>query len=165
MDKIPPLALLLHSFPEAALVGALSLIFVNLKPRMPKAVLFGALSACTSYLVRQFPWRVGTHLIVVTVINAILLSRIYDLSLKKALFGFVPALTVLVLAEQFFALQILTNTTLTYEIIMAPENGLLRVLVAMPQMLFLALLVFAGFRYRRLEPGGYVYVRNHRKYR
>jgi len=148
MEKIPLFSLFFHSFPEAVLLGAAGLVIIGVRPRFHKAVVFGAVSAAASYVIRQLPLPVGAHTLLLIPISIAVLTFLYKLPLKKAAYAVILALIILIIAEAAFATLVLSGTPLTLEIIMAPENAFLRVLVAIPQMLTLFLVFTVGYHLR-----------------
>lgn len=153
MEKIPPLALLLHSFPEAILVSTVSVVLMGIRPYLGKAAAFGAVQAVTAYFVRQLPLPFGLHTLLYIFAGAVYLVFLYKLPFRKALLAMVAALLLLILAEGIVITMLLKHTLLTLDVILAPENALLRVLVALPQMLFLAAVAYVAYlaRGKRLE--------------
>lgn len=151
MEKIPPLVLLFHSFPEAVLLGLAGLVLVGVKPKFEKAIYYGILQTVVAYFIRQLNVPLGTHTLLLIPCVTFFLSRLNEIRIKKALVAALLGLILVTFAEGFFVSLVLNHTTLTLESIMAPENALLRVLVATPQMLFLGMVAFASYRLRRFH--------------
>ena len=151
MEKIPLLALLFHSFPEAVLLGMAGLVLVGVKPKLDKAIYYGILQTIATFFIRQLDLPLGAHTLLLIPCSTIILFKLYDVRIRKALVATLLGLILVIIAESFFVSLILANTSLTLETIMAPGNALLRILVATPQMLFLSLAGFIGYRVRRFH--------------
>lgn len=153
MEKIPLLALVLHSYPEAILVSVAGMILIGVKPKPGIALVYGIIQTATAYFVRQLPIATGMHLLLLILTSSVYLARLYRMPLRKSLSAVVLGILLLVIAETVVVTLLTSQTTLSPEIIMAPENALLRVLVALPQMLILAIAAYLGWRIR----GGELY--------
>ena len=150
-EKIPFIALLFHSFPEAMILGSAGLIFLGVKPTWGKVVIYGIASAFGAYVLRQFGLQFAFLLMSLSTFNILILLLLFRLSLRKAIAAIVLATFLLLVFEGIALTVILQNTPLTSEMIIAPENAVLRVLVALPQMLLLATSAYIAYRLRGLH--------------
>jgi hypothetical protein len=162
MEKLPPIVMLFHAFPEALLIGVAGLIFVGIRPRSGKAILFGVAHIATAYLISQLPGVTGLHLVLLIVAGSLYLFRLYRLPYSKALGAMFLAFILLLVAESSFESLIVTHTTLTTAIIQAPGNELLQVLVALPQMLTLMIAAYLAYVARGKHVEDYRPVRRYR---
>ncbi|MDW7650109.1 MAG: hypothetical protein SCK29_05020 [Bacillota bacterium] len=154
MEKVPFLALLFHSFPESVFLGVAGLLFVGVRPRLDRAILFGIVQAVSAYAVRLLDLPLGYHTMILVVLASVYTSLLYGIRFRKSLVALILSFLLLIIAEAFFVTLVLNYTTLTVETIMAPENAMIRVLVALPQILTLALASFAAWRIRGFHLSG-----------
>ncbi len=160
MDKIPFSAIVLYAVPEGMLHGTLGLSLVAVRPRFKVILAYGTLFAATAYLVRQAPVFPGIHTLVITVFNSLYLFALNRMPYRKALLAVILALAVLIFAELLFTPVALSFFALSYEQVAA--NPWLRVLVTLPQQMFLALSALVAYRMRGFHRSGYRHVRSYR---
>jgi hypothetical protein len=162
MDKIPFIALLLYAAPEGMLHGTLGLSLVAVRPRFKTIFVYGILFAATAYLARQAPVLPGIHTLIIAVCASLYLTLLYRITWKKAFLAVILGLVFLLLGEMLFTPIVLSFTGLAVEEVAA--DPWLRVLVTLPQQLFLALSALVAYRLRGFHRHRYQYIKSYRSW-
>ncbi|EEG78044.1 hypothetical protein [Dethiobacter alkaliphilus] len=160
-ETIPLIALIFHSFPEAVAMALAGLIIIGVRPQFGKVLIYGALSALSSYFLRQLGLDFLILLLTLSGLNVIFLFFLFRLSVVKAVSAVIVATFLLLVFEGLMLSIILQNTPLTVEMIMAPENAVLRVLVALPQINLLAATAYIAYLLRGMQSDSYSSIRTY----
>ena len=146
MDKMSLVTLLFLALPEGMLSFSIGLILMNVKPVLKKVLIFGFCFVITAFIVRSLPMMPGIHSILIVVLCSFYVVPIFRISYLKAFSAAVLAFIFVVLGESLFLPHIHRIAELTFEETMVDDR--LRLLVTLPQQLFLALVAFISYRLR-----------------
>ncbi len=145
MDKLSLPTLLLISFPDAILLGLLSLAFLGIKPRLRLILLIGSIQAIVSGLVRLLPFPFGVHVLLELAILSLLLFSIMRIPYILALLAALLSTIIFGIVEALIAPVLLTITGLSFTYVY--DNSLLRFAFFVPEALALGLIILFLWRF------------------
>jgi len=141
MDQMPLLALLLQSVPESILLISLGLCVVGRRLLIGKIIPLAFLSSVISWLVRQLPLPFGVHTLIGVLVLFAGFVLVFRIDPLKALFAtFFPMASLA--AVEVALLPLLTRAVGLSGFQEAWGNPWLRIVLAWPELLILALLLW-----------------------
>ncbi|MBS4030178.1 MAG: hypothetical protein KGZ63_01960 [Clostridiales bacterium] len=146
MDKMPLITLLLLAIPEGMLLASVGLTLMGIRPRFQTILSVSILYSISAFIIRKLPLSFGYHSIFIFILMSIYLCYFFKVSYKESIAAAFLGFVFLVAAESLFLPLITTGLSITYEMILG--NSWLRILVSIPQQLFL-LTVFLVAYYLR----------------
>ncbi len=160
MDTMPLIVLLLYAVPEGMLSSTVGLSLVGVRPQLKKMLLLGILFGIAAYLARRFSPMQGLHPVIITLCVSFFLTFLYGIAYKKALLASILAFVFVVLGELLFIPVVLSFSGLERQEVL--QNSMLRILVTLPQQLFLAVIALAIYRIRGFHLDKYRYIRSYK---
>ncbi|MCL5289496.1 MAG: hypothetical protein ACOY35_09975 [Bacillota bacterium] len=146
MDKMPIIALLLHSFPESVIIVSLGIALLAEKISLPRVIIIGLLSAVICFFIREIPLPYGFHTVSGVLILTILIYSIHRIRFKVAFAAAMIAITSLITSQLIITSLTLYVTGLTVSEVL--KNSFLRVIIPIPELLFLAMVTYIVIKYR-----------------
>ncbi|MDQ0286681.1 hypothetical protein J2Z49_001795 [Desulfofundulus luciae] len=140
MDKMPLLALIFQSIPESVIILALGLTLMGIELKWQRIIPAAVLSSLCSYFVRELPIPYGVHTLIGIVVIAVLVIMFFKtpvpVAISVAMIGIVTLITVEILIWPVIIL--LTGKTMPQ----IWHSQTLRILLAIPELILLALITF-----------------------
>jgi hypothetical protein len=139
---------------ETSAVTALSVVFVGKRLEWKSIFTIGFIIAVAMYLIRLLPLAFGIHLIIATVILAILLNMYQKIRFSRCLLAALAAVLFLAVFETIGVFLLSSITGISFEQVM--EDSTLKSIFGLPHILLLFLLAMVLSRWhrgRRLKRG------------
>ncbi len=146
MDTMPLITLLLVAFPEGMLLAAVGLTLIGIKPQLKTTIYLSLLFAISAFFARKLPLPMGAHSIIILILFSIHIFLVCNISYKKALIAAFLSFLFVVAAEILFMPLIISVFPVTLEMILS--DPWLRILVAIPQKLFMLIIFIISYRAR-----------------
>ncbi len=162
MDTIPLIVLLFYAVPEGMLSSTVGLSLVGVRPQVKKMLMFGILFGITAYLARRFSPMQGIHPVIITLCVSVFLTFLFGIAYKKALYASILSFVFVALGELLFTPVVLSFSGLEMQEVL--QNSMLRILVTLPQQLFLAVIAIVSYRIRGFHLDKYRYIRSYKSW-
>lgn len=146
MDTMSLITLILLAIPEGMLIASIGLTLIGIRPRLQTILYTSLLFTISAFIVRKLPLSFGYHSIILIILMSLYLRSFYNTNYKKSIAAALLGFFFLVAAESLFLPLIMSGLSITLEMIL--DNSWLRILVSLPQQLFL-LAVFLVAYYLR----------------
>lgn len=146
MSNFPFYLVFCQSLPEMALVTALGMILIGLRPGWKNVLKIALIGAVASYCIRMLPLPPGVNVLIQVPVLIVLIVYCCKIDLFAAALAVLLGLIVLSVAEGIFNALTFKLSGITCE--QAYADPLLRVLFPLPEYIFLAFLTFITNRYR-----------------
>ncbi|SHE59825.1 hypothetical protein SAMN02745218_00563 [Desulfofundulus australicus DSM 11792] len=140
MDKMPLIALIFQSIPESILILTLGLTLMGVEIKWQRIIPAAVISSLCSYFVRELPIPYGVHTLIGIIAIAVLVHIFFKTSIPIAICVAMIGIVILATVEMLLCplLLFLMGKTIT-EIW---ESKTLRILLAIPELIVLALITF-----------------------
>ncbi len=139
MDIMPFYLVFLQSMPEAAIIVALGLVLMGVKPRLPRLLIVALIAALASYFIRALPLAPGINVLLQFPITILLVTYFFRIPFTFALLSSSLGLICITLTEMVFNLGMSAITGIP--IMEAAANPVWRVLFPLPEFLFLTAVI------------------------
>lgn len=144
MDIMPWYLIFLQSLPETAILMALGLVLIGVKPRLLPLLMLALIDALASYFIRALPLAPGINVLLQFPILTILVMYFYRIPFSFALLASSLGLICVTLAEMIFNTSVSAITGIS--VMEAVVNPIWRVLFPLPEFIFLTI-VTLGLNY------------------
>jgi len=147
MDRMPLIAIIFQSIPESIIIFYLGLAGINIKPKFHKVLPAAILSSLVSWLVRGFPLLFSIHTLIGLFVFFCLFIIILRVPPLKAIVASLFAFSSL-LGTEAILFPIITGFVNMANIQEAWESPVLRIILAMPELILLAAITYFLIRNR-----------------
>ena len=139
MDIMPFYLVFLQSLPETAIIVALGLVLLGVKPSLLPLFVVALISALASYFIRALPLAPGINILLQFPITILLVTYFFRIPFTFAILSSSLGLICITLIEMVFNLGMSAITGIP--IIEAVANPVWRVLFPLPEFMFLTVVV------------------------
>lgn len=146
MDTMPLILLLLLAIPEGMLLAAVGLTLIGIRPYFRTIFYISILFTISAFFARKLSLPLGTHSLIIIILMSIYFFYLCNISYKKSIGAAFLGFIFLVAAESLFLPLIMSSFSITGQMIQ--NNSLLRILVSIPQQLFLLTVFVISYRLR-----------------
>jgi len=147
MDKMPFYLVFLQALPESAILVALGLILIGVKPRLLPLFLVALINALASYYIRALPIAPGVNMLLQLPLLIVLIASIIQVPFTFAMLATFLGLICVALAEIVFNSIIPMVTGIS--LMEALANPLWRILFPLPEFMFLFIVILVLIRYEK----------------
>ncbi|MBE3585590.1 MAG: hypothetical protein IMW94_05440 [Thermoanaerobacter sp.] len=140
MDKMPLLALIFQSIPESILILALGLTLMGVEIKWQRIIPAAVISSLCSYFVRELPIPYGVHTLIGIIIISFLVIMFFKTPVPVAISVAMIGIVILITMEILIWPVIILLTGKTVPQIWQSQT--LRILLAIPELILLALITF-----------------------
>ncbi|SHI42564.1 hypothetical protein SAMN02745219_00274 [Desulfofundulus thermosubterraneus DSM 16057] len=144
MDKMPLLALIFQSVPESILILTLGLTLMGVELKWQRIVPAAVLSSLASYFIRELPIPYGVHTLIGIVIITLLVSIFFKTSIPVSISVAMIGIAILATVEMLILPIVIFLMGKTINEIWSSLT--LRILLAIPELIVLALIAFLCIR-------------------
>lgn len=147
MDRIPLVAVVLHSIPESVVLLSMAAAILGL--RWESRLIFPAavLSALAAWGVRALPLPYGVHTLIGVLVLTLLLVAFFRVSFLRGLIGTLFALGSLAVV-QILIIPVLAQAVGVTELRDIWTDSWLRILLAWPEVILMGLVAWLLYRFR-----------------
>jgi hypothetical protein len=146
MDTMPLVTLILLAIPEGMLLALIGLTLIGIRPYFRTILYVSILFTISAFFARKLNLPLGTHSLIIYILLSIYLFYLCGISYKKSIGAAFLGFIFLVAAESLFLPLIMASYSITGQMIM--DNSWLRILVSIPQQLFLLAVFVISYRLR-----------------
>ncbi len=140
MDQMPLLALIFQSIPESIIILTLGLTLMGIELKWQRIIPAAVLSSLCAYYVRELPIPYGVHTLIGIIAVAVLVLIFFKTSIPVAICVAMIGIVIVATVEMLLCPLLLFFTGKTITEIW--ESKTLRILLAIPELIVLALMTF-----------------------
>jgi len=147
LDLMPFYLVFLQSMPESAIIVALGLALIGVKPRLLQLLLVAFITALFSYFIRALPLPPGINIILQFPIMVMLITYLVQIPISFAVLATSLGIICITLVEMIFNTSIPLITDIS--VMEAIANPFWRVLFPLPEFIFMIIVILGLNHYEK----------------